>query len=178
MISFFQLLPRAHDHTWDLGRRLTCKLKALTSGSALSQQNRPLQHPHHCRRFSNLSLSISCSIFPSLVNKTSNLELLHLGRRLSLCQSEESNVFQLRTMASDLEVLTLIPAASRPTAIQPSESWWTLFNDANRTSSSCKYQRRNPEATELDSLRHLAVAGNSELVWEVERYWLDIVGQI
>ena len=29
-------LPRAHDHRWKLGCRLTCKLKALPSGSALS----------------------------------------------------------------------------------------------------------------------------------------------
>ena len=35
-ISSFRLLPRAHDHRWELEQRLTCKLKALSSGSALS----------------------------------------------------------------------------------------------------------------------------------------------
>ena len=39
-------------------------------------------------------------------------------------------------MASDLEVLILIPAASHSAANLPSESWRSLFNEANRTTSS------------------------------------------
>ncbi|TWW53219.1 hypothetical protein D4764_0108810 [Takifugu flavidus] len=60
-----------------------------------------------------IRLLISCSILPSLVNKTLRyLNSSTWGRISSLTRRRHSTFFRFRTMASDLEVLILIPTTS------------------------------------------------------------------
>ncbi|TWW73494.1 hypothetical protein D4764_15G0008880 [Takifugu flavidus] len=86
-----------------------------------------------------IRLSIFCSILPSLVNKTPRyLNSSTWGRISSLTRRRHSTYFQLRTMASDLEVLIFIPAASHAAANRSSDRWRSQADDANRTTSSAK----------------------------------------
>ena len=67
-----------------------------------------------------------------------------------------STLSWLRTMASDLEVLIFIPAASQ--SCNPSQCelevtiWWSQQDHI-----ICKWQRQNTVATELDSFHYLAL---------------------
>ena len=67
-----------------------------------------------------IRLSISRSTLPSLVNKTPRyLNSFAWGRQFVPTWREQSTGFRQSTMASDLEVLTLIPAASHSAANLP-----------------------------------------------------------
>ena len=102
--------------------------------SGSTHHNEPPQHPYHCWRCFNQSFNLlfhfplSCEKDPEL------LELLPLGKWLSLNLEWPIPPYRLRTMASDLEVLILIPAASAANC--PSVSWRSLFDEANTTTSS------------------------------------------
>ena len=54
----------------------------------------------------------------------------------------QSTLFWLRTTASDLEALILIPVTSHLAVNRPSESWRSLFDEANRTTSSANSRDR------------------------------------
>ncbi|TWW69276.1 hypothetical protein D4764_18G0000820 [Takifugu flavidus] len=84
-----------------------------------------------------IHLSISCSILPSLVNKTPRYSSTQ-GRISSLTRRRHSTFFQFRPMALDLEVLIFIPAALHAAANRSSDSWRSRADDANRTTSSAK----------------------------------------
>ena len=79
-------------------------------------------------------LSIFCSIFSSLMNKTPrHLNSFCWGRSSPPNLRRQSTIFQKGTMASDLEVLTLIPVASHSTANNPSACWRSRAEEANKT---------------------------------------------
>ncbi|TWW64124.1 hypothetical protein D4764_03G0011320 [Takifugu flavidus] len=65
------------------------------------------------------------------------LELLHFGQEILPDPEKALHLFP-RTMASDLEVLILIPAASHAAANRSSDCWRSRADDANRTTSSAK----------------------------------------
>ncbi len=93
-----------------------------------------VQHPHYCRHCTDPLVHL-----PSLVNKTLRyLNSSTWGRIPFLTWRGHSTLFWLRTMDSDLEVLILIPAASRLAANRSSESLRSRPDEANRTTSSAK----------------------------------------
>ncbi|XP_060894277.1 uncharacterized protein LOC132974322 [Labrus mixtus] len=86
-----------------------------------------------------IRLSISRSILPSLVNKTPRyLNSSTWGKDSLPTRRAQSTYFRQRTMASDLEVLTLIPAASHSAANHPNACWRFQLEEANKTTSSAK----------------------------------------
>jgi len=139
-----------------LERRWTCKSRALPSGSApFSLQltgTAPalLQMPHQ---------SISCFIFALTREQDPEIhELLRLRQQLT--PNPEGNIFRQRTMASDLEVLTLIPTAAHSTANHPSACWRSQSDVADRTTSSAKSRDailRSPNRTLSTPRLHLEI---------------------
>lgn len=102
MISFFRSLPRAHDNKWGLEHRSTGKSRASPSGLALSTPQPIVQWPH-------CYLSNLCSNLPSIMNKIPRYLNSSPWWSSSLSTwSGKSTPFRLKTMASDLEALTLI----------------------------------------------------------------------
>uniref|UniRef100_A0A8C2WQY3 THAP domain-containing protein 1 n=1 Tax=Cyclopterus lumpus TaxID=8103 RepID=A0A8C2WQY3_CYCLU len=84
-------------------------------------------------------------LLPSLVNKTPRyLNSFAWGRQFAPTWREQSAGFRQSTMASDLEVLTLIPAASHSAAKRPSECWRSRSEEANRTTSSANSREAIP----------------------------------
>ncbi|PWA21279.1 hypothetical protein CCH79_00009436 [Gambusia affinis] len=102
-------------------RPVNRELRFLTQLSLY--HDRPVQRPLDGRRCANSTVEI--------------LELLHLVQD-SLTRRRHSTLFQLKTMASDLEALILIPAASHLAANRFSESCRSRHDEANRTTSSAK----------------------------------------
>ncbi|KAK3514175.1 hypothetical protein QTP70_005259 [Hemibagrus guttatus] len=91
----------------------------------LLHHNRPVHRPHYCCRCTDPSVNLT--IHPSLTRKQDPeiIKLFHLRK-------------ELPSMASDLEVLTLIPAASHSAAKHPSACCKSRLEGANRTTSSAK----------------------------------------
>ena len=80
----------------------------------------------------------------------------------SLCSQSRrrSPPFRQSTMASDLEVLTLIPATSHSAAKHPSACWRSQCVEANRTTSSAKSREailRSPNRTLSSPRLHLEI---------------------
>ncbi|KAI3352321.1 hypothetical protein L3Q82_005288 [Scortum barcoo] len=98
-------------------RNLVLSVISLST-QLLLHHDGPVHRPHNCGRCTNPpSKSISRSIFPSLMNKTPRyLNSSTLGRTSPPTQRGHATLFRSRTMASDLEVLILIPAASHSAA--------------------------------------------------------------
>ena len=81
-----------------------------------------------------IRLSVSRSILPSLMNKTPRyFNSTTWGRSSPPTQREQATFFQSRTMASDLEVLILIPAVSHSAANRPRTRWRSWLEGANKT---------------------------------------------
>ena len=136
---FGRLYPRSYSYghypkLMTIVEGWTGKSRALPSGSAPSTLQWSFTMP--ALTASSTRLSISRSILPSLVKKTPRyLNFLAWG---SASLPLQSTVFWQRTMASDLEVLTLIPTASHSAANRPSACWRSRSDGANRTTSSAK----------------------------------------
>lgn len=157
---FSQSLSTVSDNWWglDIDGQVNWKLHCLSQLSVC--HNKPVQHPHyrlHCPDLSFL-LSLHCPLIceqdPTYLGSCS---LLHLGQHSSL------NLFQLKTMASDLEVLIFIPAASHLAAKHPSVSWSLLLNKANR---STKSSNRIPSLLNLTPLHHSVHKSYEQNQWQ------------
>ncbi|MEQ2234708.1 hypothetical protein ILYODFUR_034262 [Ilyodon furcidens] len=96
--------------------RQTGKVRASHFASALSSSQQCLDC---CRK--NPNPSVHLSFHPAITHEqgTKILKLLCLRRRQTPNPEGQSNFFHSRTMASDLEKLTLIPAASRSAVKRP-----------------------------------------------------------
>ncbi|KAI3373536.1 hypothetical protein L3Q82_022139 [Scortum barcoo] len=100
----------------------------------------PVHRPHNCGGCTNLPVNLTLHLSLTREQDPEILELLHLRQDLLHPPGEGTPpFFWLRTMASDLEVLILIPAASHSAAnccqYNAEGSW---FDEANRTTSSAK----------------------------------------
>ncbi len=101
--------------------------------------DRPVHWPHYCRSCTDPSVNQICFILPSLVNKTPRyLNSSTWGSNTPPTCSGQATLFRLRTMASDLEALILIPTASHSAANRPSACWRSWSEVANTTTSSAK----------------------------------------
>ena len=102
----------------------------------LLHHNGPVHRPHYCRCRTNLSVHL---LHFALTREQDPeiLELLRLRQQLTPNPEGALHSFSGRgTMASDLEVLTLIPTASHSAANRPSACWRSRSDVANRTTSS------------------------------------------
>lgn len=89
-----------------------------------------------------IRLSISCFNLPSLVNKTlRDLNSSTWGRNSLPTRSWQSTLFWPRTVASDLEVMTLIPGSLHFASNHPCKRWRSQPDEAIRTKSSAKKHR-------------------------------------
>ena len=90
-----------------------------------------------------LSCRASRQLSPTLMNKTPRC----LNYSTWWSNSPVPRSGWLRTMVPDLDGLVLIPSASHSAANSPSESWRSLFDEANRTTSSAnsKTESRGPQ---------------------------------
>jgi len=88
------------------------------------------------------------------MNKTSRYLNSFTGSDSLPIWSGQPTLFQLRTIASDLEVPIVIPANSNSGANCSSACWTSLLNEINEATS---LQRCNPKQTELDTLWSLTV---------------------
>uniref|UniRef100_A0A3B4B3W6 Uncharacterized protein n=1 Tax=Periophthalmus magnuspinnatus TaxID=409849 RepID=A0A3B4B3W6_9GOBI len=81
---------------------------------------------------------VSLTLHPSLTRDQDPeiLELLHLRQRLTTHLEKASHFFRSKTIASDLEELILIPAASHSAANSPSACCRSWLNEAIRATSS------------------------------------------
>ena len=149
MILFFQSLPRAHDHRWGLERRLTRKSKALPSGSASSSPQWSSGTPADLL----MPQQIPCLFHTSFYWHwwTRPLSSFTRGKNSPPTWRGQFIVFWQRTMASDLEVQTLIMAPSHSAANRPNACWRSQNDEAHRATSSAKH-RRNSEVPKLNTL--------------------------
>ncbi len=151
LILFFWSLSNGRDHRWGFEHRLTGKSKALPSGSASSFPVLVLvQFPHYCGCCT--SLLISHCIFLSLTNKTPRyLNSFTWSSKSLPTHRKQSTVFQQRTMASDLEILTdhtncFTLDSKLPQCMLEVTVWWSQQNHI-----ICKEQRCYSEISKLVS---------------------------
>lgn len=123
MISYFWSLPKAHNHSWVWEQGFAFQLSSLFTTMVQCSAHITVDAywaVHH--------LFISHSISLSHVEKIPRYLISLPPWR------EQPTIFQQGTMASDLELLTLIPASSH----HPSACWRSWSDKANRTKSSAK----------------------------------------
>lgn len=77
-----------------------------------------------------------CSDFPSLTNSGPRYLNSTWGNNSSMRWGEHSTLFQLRTMVSDMEALTLIPAAADSVAYHPAANWRSLPDEVRKSTSN------------------------------------------
>lgn len=119
------------------------------------QNNKPEHCPHQCRCCTNLSVHLQLR-FPITHEQVPKIQQLPTQWRWG-----HSTFFWSRTMASDLEVLILIPAALHSAANHPSAYWKSVFDDANRTLPSAKSGDRILKSSKPYTICLLAAPRNS-----------------
>lgn len=121
--------------TGELGHKLQLVNWELCLPSLLFlQHGRPVQRSHRCWCLSN-----SRSILPSLMCNTQRyLNRFTPGSSSLPTECEQSTVFWQRTMACDLEALTLILTASDSATDCPSACWGSQSDEANKTHPSAE----------------------------------------
>lgn len=129
-ILFFWSWSNVCEHRWRSERRSTFKLRASSFGSALSTCFTP--------DFVPIPLSISHSIFPTVVNKTLRHLKLSTWTWPPPWSRNHSTLFQLKSVTLDLEALILNPSISHTAANCSSENWWLWSDKANMSISSAK----------------------------------------
>lgn len=142
-ITLFQSWYRHPDHRWGMENRWTGKLRALTFSSSLSSQQTG-EMPHYCWQSPDPLVHL-----PSLMSRLRGTWTLPTESHNLLAQREPSTCFQLKTLASDLDMLTLSSDTSR-WIVNLLRLW---YKDAKRTTSSAKTEI-NLEVLKLHTLKY------------------------